>query len=286
MVTKVDADMVQGLVTSTGNQTITTTDAGATTGPQFDLYRDSSSPLAADDIGSVLFSGKDSGGTKTSYAEARAVIVDPTDGSEDGKLTVRTVVAGAFAERASFGAGLSMAGATGGDPGAGKINATAVQLNSQEIIPFDRHFILLTDQKAAGTDAGTFTQGAWQTRTLTNEDYDFGNYCTLAGNQFTLVAGTYVIDAEAPAGVVNNHQAKLRNITAGSDSLIGTSEYTGSGDTTYTKSRIMGRVTFASAQTFEIQHQCQTTKATDGFGNACNFGVTEVYTTVRIWRVL
>jgi hypothetical protein len=141
------------------------------------------------------------------------------------------------------------------------------------------------EEQAAGTDAGGFTSGAWQTRTLNTEHADAGGHGSLAANQITLAAGTYEVDISCPAGVVNNHQAKLYNVTDAADTLIGTSEYCGSGSTQYTKSRITGRFTIAGSKVFEVRHQCQTTKATDGFGNACNFGVTEIYTVARFWKV-
>lgn len=146
-------------------------------------------------------------------------------------------------------------------------------------------YIEIRDEKAAGTDAGGFTSGSWQTRDLNTEHTDAGGHASVAANQITLAAGTYECDIMAPAGVVNNHQAKLYNVTDAADTLIGTSAYTGSGDTTYTSSRITGRFTIATQKVFEVRHQCQTTKATDGFGNACNFGVAEVYTVARFWKV-
>lgn len=146
-------------------------------------------------------------------------------------------------------------------------------------------YIEIRDEKAAGTDGGGFTSGSFQTRTLNTEASDAGGHATLSSNQITLAAGTYECEIDVPAGVVDNHQAKLRNVTDGSDVLIGTSEYAGSGNTNYTKSRITGRFTIAASKALEVQHRCQTTKTVDGFGNACNFGVVEVYTVARFWRV-
>jgi hypothetical protein len=146
-------------------------------------------------------------------------------------------------------------------------------------------YIEIRDQKAAGTDGGGFTSGAWQTRDLNTEHADAGGHASVAANQITLAAGTYECDIEAPAGVCNAHQAKLYNVTDAADTLIGTTEYTGNGNTNYTRSRITGRFTIAAQKVFEVRHQCQTTKATDGFGNSANFGVTEIYTVARFWKV-
>jgi len=80
-------------------ETISSTDASATVGPTLDIYRNSASPAAADAIGEITLSGKDSGGTKTTYAAIRGAISDPTDASEDGQLLFRLMVAGSLATR-------------------------------------------------------------------------------------------------------------------------------------------------------------------------------------------
>ena len=85
-------------------------------------------------------------------------------------------------------------------------------------------YIKLSDTKTAGTDGGTFTSGAWYTRTLNTEDVDTGNHCSLTSNQFTLDAGTYRIKARSAAYDVNAHIAKLYNITDAADEIIGTNE--------------------------------------------------------------
>lgn len=132
---------------------------------------------------------------------------------------------------------------------------------------------------------GTFTSGAWQTRALTVEHADSGNIGSLAANQITLPAGTYEVEISCPALRVDSHQAKLYNVTDAVDTMIGTTAYTGNGNTNMTISRITGRFTIAASKVFEVQHRCQTTLATTGFGDAAGFGVTEIYTVARFWKV-
>ena len=266
-----------------GTQTITSTDNGAAVGPVLELYRNSATADAGDDIGEIRFQGTDNATNLENYAKIRAVIVDPTGLSEDGKLTVHTVRGGTSDERLAIGGGLWMAGATGGDPGAGKINATAVQVNGVVGAPVD--YVEIREELAAGTDAGTFTAGAWQTRVLNTEASDVGGLAALSSNQITLAAGTYECDISCPAGACAEHQAKLYNVTDAADVLIGTSEYADTGITTYTRSRITGRFTIAASKALEVRHRCGTTKATAGFGRAANFGVTEVYAVARFWKV-
>lgn len=151
--------------------------------------------------------------------------------------------------------------------------------------PSSLKYVVLSDQKASGTDGGGFNSGDWRTRTLNTEDYDGGGICTLAANQFTLEAGNYLIEAYAPAYFVNFHQARLYNVTGTASLVLGTSNLEptslGNGPTTY--SIVIGAFTVAAAQALEIQHQCSTTRAGNGFGNASSFGV-EVYTKVLIWQ--
>lgn len=121
--------------TITGNVIATSTDAGATGGPDLEVYRDSASPAASDVIGRHLYTGRDSAANKQTYAVDQAVILDATSGSEDAKRVTRTVVAGVEADRLHVGAGAWMEGATGGDPGAGQFNATGLEVNGVNLYP-------------------------------------------------------------------------------------------------------------------------------------------------------
>ena len=144
----------------------------------------------------------------------------------------------------------------------------------------------LSDTKAANTNGGTFTASAWRTRDLNTEDSDADGIVSISSNQFTLQAGTYRIYASAPAYAVDRHKAKLRNTSDSSDTIIGTTEFTGTASgSPATRSIVAGEFTISAQKTFEIQHYCTTTCTTNGFGVAANVGVSEVYTVVEIWKV-
>lgn len=146
-------------------------------------------------------------------------------------------------------------------------------------------YIELRDQKAPGTDGGGFTSGAWQKRDLNTEHSDVGGHASLASSQITLAAGTYLAEIACPAIAVNAHQARLYNVTDAATALVGTSSYGGNGSTQASVSTITGRFTIAASNVFEVQHRCETTKATNGYGDANNFGEVEVYTVARFWKV-
>ena len=66
-----------------------------------------------------------------------------------------------------------------------------------EAQPYAPRIAYLKDVKAANTAGGTFTSGAFQTRTLNTVEGD-ASIVSLAANQFTLQAGTYHIEGVAP----------------------------------------------------------------------------------------
>ena len=71
-------------ITGTGNLTLTSTDAGSSAAPEFELYRNSSSPADADYLGQLKFTGESDDGSKEVYAKITGKISDASSGTEDG----------------------------------------------------------------------------------------------------------------------------------------------------------------------------------------------------------
>ena len=140
-------------------------------------------------------------------------------------------------------------------------------------------YICIWEQQTAGTDGGTFTSGAWRTRVLTTEHADTGGHASIASNQITLAAGTYRARIVAPSVLVDPPQATLRDV-AGAETTI----LVGGSVAAPAPSIIVGRFTLAGTAVLEIQHQCQTTRATDGLGAAANFGEVEKYVVCELVR--
>lgn len=150
---------------------------------------------------------------------------------------------------------------------------------------FTQYYAWFRDVKTANTGGGTFTTGSWQIRTLNTSQTNTIPGCSLdiVNNWFILPSGSYFIRAFAPAYAVNRHKAKLRNYTDSLDVILGSSEFCGTASQTF--SRIEGNFTITSAKAFQIQHQCQTTVATNGLGVESNFAVIEVYTEVYVYKI-
>jgi len=92
-------DLDAGDDVSFGNLTLTSDDAAADFDPILILYRNSSTPAANDKLGQILFNGKDSGGSLTTYADIFTEIEDATAGTEDSSFSIRTLIASVLTSR-------------------------------------------------------------------------------------------------------------------------------------------------------------------------------------------
>ena len=144
----------------------------------------------------------------------------------------------------------------------------------------------ISDVKASGTDGGTSATSFTQRDLNTLVDPD-SIVTSLTANQFTLPAGTYLIDAQAPANKAQQHKAVLYDVTNSAIKLVGSSAYStsSSGNDNMTSSYIRGRFTLVGSVTFEIQHIVGNDIVTVGFGAAGGFSVDEVYTQVTITKL-
>lgn len=145
-------------------------------------------------------------------------------------------------------------------------------------------FLHVQDYKSPGNNGGTFTSGAERTRDLNTIIVNTITGASLSSNQITLPAGTYLIQAVAPAYKVDFHKLLWRNITDSTTLVQGTSALSGSGDDNITHSFYSYKFTIAAPKVFELRHWCSNTVANWGFGRATNF-FNEVYADVKIWKV-
>ena len=151
--------------------------------------------------------------------------------------------------------GLSVGGLPNGTVDADTLASncvTAAKLATKTFISY----AIIADIKASNADGGDFDSGAWRTRDLNTEIADPDNIVSLSSNQFTLGAGSYLIEFSAPACRLGSHQTRLYNATTSSEVQIGTSHYapptSGHADQT---SMGAGRVTITGSTSFEIQHR-------------------------------
>jgi len=142
------------------------------------------------------------------------------------------------------------------------------------------------DQKAYNVAGGTFTSGAWRTRTLNTILSNTITGASLASNQITLPAGTYKVTASAPAYAVNSHTIRFYNTSDSVKLIDGRNLYATASSSVESVSLLCGLFTITSEKICELQHQCQTTKTTNGLGVEVLFaGETSIYADVFIEKL-
>jgi hypothetical protein len=147
-------------------------------------------------------------------------------------------------------------------------------------------FLHIRDEKAASTQGGTFTNGAWRTRDLNTVKTNTITGASLSSNQITLPAGTYFIQGYPTSFRVEGNISRIYNITDSSQVSLGVNNHSGSSTTgSQGTSTVSCMVTITGTKVFELQHYSQSTVASVGFGIRNETGQGEVYSEILIWKV-
>ena len=75
------------------------TDADANVAPNLRMYRNSGSPADSDQLGKIQIEGRNDNSQDVIYGEIGSQIVDASDGTEDGRVFINTMVAGSLQSR-------------------------------------------------------------------------------------------------------------------------------------------------------------------------------------------
>lgn len=140
------------------------------------------------------------------------------------------------------------------------------------------------DQKSSGTNGGSGST-SFATRVL-NTEVSNNIGASLSSNKVTLPAGTYRVEASCPALRVNEHCARLYDVTNSAVLGTGTSEFgaVGSGDIVQTRSWISATFTVAGSTEIRLEHRLGNTTDSKDYGRATNLA-TEVYSVMKIWKL-
>ena len=131
---------------------------------------------------------------------------------------------------------------------------------------FTSYALLQNVHSATSANLGAFTSGDWRTRDINTEVADPDSIVTLASNQFTLQAGSYLIRYSQTGYAVNRLAVRLRNITDGSTAGVGEAAYYNAGQGNMWSTSGIARVVISGAKVFEVQGRVETTKSSNGFG--------------------
>lgn len=171
-------------------------DDGATTGPVFNFRRVSASPLAGDSLAGFNWVGKDSAGNDTGYGLIETIIVDPTNGSEDGRMRFWVFQAGAQVNAMRLGLGLVVGSPTGSELGNGTINAVTLYENGTSLAakyqPLDGDLTALA--ALSGTDTIYYRSGTstWSAVTIGSNLTFSGGTLSASGSGGGLTRGQTV----------------------------------------------------------------------------------------------
>lgn len=141
---------------------------------------------------------------------------------------------------------------------------------------------------AAGDIWLTNQSGTFQSENLDNDTTTDTNVATISGdstlNQVRLKAGTYESDgSKGPARkAVGDHVTRLQDVTNTTTLLEGQQSRTTVDTTSF--STLNGQFTLSANATLEMQHRCDNTVNTVGFGAATGWQ-TEVYTELILRKV-
>ena len=90
---------------NTAQLTLKSTDADANAGPLLDMKRDSSSPADGDFLGQLNFIAENDASQEVTYAQITGRTVDVTDGTEDGRIAIKTMRNGSSRAALDFNSG-------------------------------------------------------------------------------------------------------------------------------------------------------------------------------------
>tara|TARA_R110002126_G_C10256635_1_gene482600 strand:+ start:156 stop:650 length:495 start_codon:yes stop_codon:yes gene_type:complete len=161
--------------------------------------------------------------------------------------------------------------------------ATVIRGSDNFDTAYAKSVAIIADVKAVSTVAGGSSTG-WQTRDLNTEIDDPLNIVSITSNQFTLQAGTYLIEWSCPALGANHHTSRLYNVTTSAVSEQGTAAYMVNSSNVQTTTTGASIQTISSATVFRIEHHFETAKASNGLGTFSDSG-NSVYTLVKIHKI-
>lgn len=171
----------------------------------------------------------------------------------------------------------------------GLVKAVTADSSVLAALPLIEGIAFYQDRKTLNTNGGTFTQGAWRTRDITTEVSDPQNLATLSSNQLTVAsAGNYLLWCVLCADQVATHRSRvIRNPSSPVVLFESVNAYTSTtSGVAEVPSILVGRFNLPSAnEVLEIQHYCGSTRATNGFGGAFNFGDHEVYLSLMLAKL-
>ncbi len=139
--------------------------------------------------------------------------------------------------------------------------------------------MVVSETYASGTAGPSMTAGAWTDRALNTVEYNSITGAGLSGGVVTLPAGTYMVSALGYAFNVGPSRLRLRNITDGTDAVIGVNVSANTNDPCTVA--MSGVFTIAATKQFRVGFWASQT----GTQAAGSLGVVEKFLTCTFGRI-
>lgn len=230
-----------------GNLSVTLSDDGAA-GPGILTYHNSASPAASDIIGQWFAYGRDSAANYEAYTTIRSMILDATNGSEDGQVDVLVKSAGSWASVIEFrGDYINLPLGQLRFPATQNASADANTLDDYEEGTFTPAFSAVGATFSYATQYGSYTKiGNRVFVTIRLALNTSGN--TLAGATLTLTGLPFANgESEAVLAQVNWSNSTTSYIDITAQLASGAQQFTFYGVTAATANKIGGSALNASA---------------------------------------
>lgn len=142
------------------------------------------------------------------------------------------------------------------------------------------------EEQASGTNGGGSPTASAIIRTLNTVDGD-GSFLSLANNIIDLDAGTYIIQASAPAVRSARHKLSILQFPGNALLIAGTSEFNFIAPSTTPSDRSYANGILESDGTLRIylHHWFQIGFAGTGLGTPTSSPYNEVYAEIQIWKI-
>jgi len=151
--------------------------------------------------------------------------------------------------------------------------------------PSTSQFATFNETQANNTDGGASVGTTFTTRVLNTTVVNDITGCSLATNQVTLPAGSYIATVFSPLRNTNLSKIRLFNVTDSTNTAIGQNCNVDSSASVGAVVTLQAQFTITGSKAFAVQYYCQSAVATFGLGRAVNAGVNEVYTTIQIQKI-
>ena len=250
---------------------------GGSASPDVVYFRNSASPAAGDDLAHLRFRGRDSAGSTADYVDIFAEIVDPTDGSEDGRITFRTLKNGAITSRIELDSDETVINDAGADinfrvEGDTVTNLLFVDAGNDRVGIKTSSPSVELDVAGAITSSGTITGVVGALTTVNATDVNTGNitstlnqnlsYEVIAHPATPIITGTktvaYIHDIAALGNTValpvpaSGNILHIKNIFTNPITITGT-PIINMGDTTHPKITSANVITLAPFEHITLQ---------------------------------